>query len=851
MNKLRYKATTLLGLLTVLVAFFITPITTLAATVNYDRVTNHISIWYVNGVHWTDYGILAITADNQPAFCIEHGVGLNGGTGFTPSELSIAEKERLSLISYYGYQVNPTIENYGITQAIIWQELGDTLVSTTLPDFDKRKDEIVTQVNNHSIKPTFNNQTVTLNVGDSITLNDTNGVLSKYVNQLSNTANLIVEKNGNQLKLTATKDSKESGTVQFSLLHADDIGQSFVYTKPSEQKVATFKVSADSTFNVNVNVNLNGNVQVQKLDSDTNAPIADTLLKFEYNGVEKELKTDTNGLATVSDLKAGTKVKISEIQASDGYVNSNLTQEITVEPNQTVQVILNNKPQRGQLSLAKTGKKVVGIEKSLSEYGDLYQFKFDYLALGGVTYDIQVAEDIYLGSILHATKGDIVATVVTDDVGNIVDMPLLYLGKYEAIEKSAPAGFIVDNTPIPFEFTYQGQTVELVSESLSATNEFQTLTLNLYKDEEIVTGWKDNEPLVVTIKSKDKVFGLFSSEEQTFTDTKIPQDSLLAIETVADGILTIDNLQYPEGNYYFMELDSGVNHKLDLTKYEFDFTAEDNNAIKEINIYDEIETETPILNKLHFNEFHIKKLNETATLKELQGYSFDFSALGTGAIFTLEDKESKILQEVTIDADGIGNFSNIPVGTFFLKEKSTSSNAHVLLDSLFRIESTKEGIQIFDTKDILLGETQNNDSILLNLNNSLITGNVELTKKDVSTGKLLPNTKVKILDNEKKTIIEGITDENGIFTFENLPKGIYFFQEYEAPQGYELDETPMQFEIKEDGKVVKCEMTNEKIKEDKLPHTGETNNFVLYAIGALLCVSAVAMLGIKRYKKMK
>lgn len=56
MNKQRNKAITLLSLLTVLIAFFISPITTFAATVNYEKVANYISTWHVKslgGLHWT------------------------------------------------------------------------------------------------------------------------------------------------------------------------------------------------------------------------------------------------------------------------------------------------------------------------------------------------------------------------------------------------------------------------------------------------------------------------------------------------------------------------------------------------------------------------------------------------------------------------------------------------------------------------------------------------------------------------------------------------------------------------------------------------------------------------------
>ncbi|MDZ5757780.1 hypothetical protein RAK27_03830 [Carnobacterium maltaromaticum] len=74
---------------------------------------------------------------------------LNSGSGFEPSELNSAEKERLSLISYYGYQISPTVENYGIIQNIIWEEFGDTLLSIQLPNYANRKNGILTKVANH------------------------------------------------------------------------------------------------------------------------------------------------------------------------------------------------------------------------------------------------------------------------------------------------------------------------------------------------------------------------------------------------------------------------------------------------------------------------------------------------------------------------------------------------------------------------------------------------------------------------------------------------------------------------------------------------------------------------------
>ncbi|MCB5950446.1 hypothetical protein LI951_00030 [Enterococcus sp. BWT-B8] len=67
-----------------------------------------------------------------------------------------------------------------------------------------------------------------MNVDASITLTDTNNVLSKYGNLLDNSANLQIEKNGNTLKLTATASSKESGELQYSMVPKDQVGQSFI-----------------------------------------------------------------------------------------------------------------------------------------------------------------------------------------------------------------------------------------------------------------------------------------------------------------------------------------------------------------------------------------------------------------------------------------------------------------------------------------------------------------------------------------------------------------------------------------------------------------------------------------------
>ncbi|HBI7177698.1 TPA: LPXTG cell wall anchor domain-containing protein [Listeria monocytogenes] len=871
----KHKLASYLALIVIMASFFATPISALAATVHYEKIADYVSTWYLTnpaGLHWTDDGVHMIKAEGEPAFCIEHGTILNGGSGFDPSELTIAEKDCLSLIAYYGYKTNPTSENYGITQNLIWESFGDQLLSTTLPNYQNRKNEILAKVNAHNTKPSFNNQTITLNVGDTITLDDTNGVLSKYGNLASNSANLQINKSGNKLKLTATASSEETGNLQYNIANANDVGTSFVYNKPNEQKVATFKLSNAGSFQLNVKVNLNGNIKLKKVDEDTGQPVPNTKMKFEYNGQSKEIVTDTNGLAQINDLKAGTKIKITEITANNGFVNKGELKEITIEPNKTIEVIFGNKAQQGLLHLKKTGQTAITAKVDDSNYGPLHKITFDYLPLADVTFIIKAREDIKVGDYLHAKKGNTVATVKTDKNGQLINMPKLYLGKYEAIETTAPAGFLIDQSPLPFEFTYGGQDIELVSQSLEVKNDFQQLTVVVHKNEEQIRKWKDNQPIIENAEANEKVFGLFTNQEFLLSDnTTLPVNALLDFGTVAKGTLAFPSQHLMEGKYYVQELEAGEIHDLDQTHHEFEFTAADHEAEKVIDIYapkENPDDETrPLLNKLYFNQFSLKKVNEEATLKEKNSYDFAFTGNGKDAVFTLETEDKEVIQTVSVARNSLATFTNIPVGTFYLKEKQPASEQFILSSETYQIISTLKGVQAYDSKGDLLGEILNDEAqeestkeqtsneatateeaqtdqeplVLLEIKNHLIKGIAELTKTDVSSGKELPDTGIRILDKDKKIIIEGRTDSQGHFSFENLPRGIYYFQEFEAPSGYQIDETPIKFEIQENGEVVKCTMTNEMIPSKKetsvtvsLPQTGEVVSITGIILGSIL-----------------
>ena len=115
--------------------------------------------------------------------------------------------------------------------------------------------------------------------------------------------------------------------------------------------------------------------------------------------------------------------------------------------------------------------------------------------------------------------------------------------------------------------------------------------------------------------------------------------------------------------------------------------------------------------------------------------------------------------------------------------------------------------------------------------NTKISGKLEITKTDVADGTLLPNAGFRVYDENKNVIVEGYTNEQGVATFE-LGYGKYYYQEFDAPEGYLIDETLFPFEIKADGEIVKAEMTNKKIEvsideNDKIDEEDAPNNDIV------------------------
>jgi len=562
----------------------------------------------------------------------------------------------------------------------------------------------------------------------------------------------------------------------------------------------------------------------------------------DKTGTTDKFATDNSGELITAEALGYGKYQLEEVQAPEGYVLAKEPAKFTIDGSHKDGIVVikfADLSQKGVATLTKNGATPVAVEKVETEYGNQYKFKYDYTALAGAKFEFKAAEDITTADgTVRAHKGDVVATGTTDAQGQ-TQTPELYLGKYTATEVSAPKGFIMNPDPIAFELKYAGQEVTVTSTSLEAKNDFQQLDITLNKQEESISGWKDNLPIIKNIAANGQVFGLFTQGETTIGGTVIPSESLVATATVKDGKAEFGAIQLPEGDYYVKELDAGEKHDLNTTTYGFHFHTTDNEKVKHIDLNDG----KVINNKLHENELSFKKINEAATLISGKGYSYAMTGNAAGAIFELFDADKKVIQTITVGKDSIGFIKHLPVGTFYLRESKPSATNLVLSKETLKLVSTKDGVTVFDSKDKQIGETKadaKEPTIAFELTNNLIKGTGELTKTDVSTGKRLPNTGIRILDENGKTVVSGRTDKNGVFSFGNLPAGKYSFQEYDAPKGYEISEALVPFEITKDGELVKAVMTDKQTPKPGLPQTGNATSGWLFVIGVVLLLGILA-----------
>lgn len=456
---------------------------------------------------------------------------------------------------------------------------------------------------------------------------------------------------------------------------------------------------------------------------------------------------------------------------------------------------------------------------------------FEESYLEGAEFEITAAEDIITpDGVVHYKKGEVVDTITTAKNGKAVSKQL-YLGNYLIRETKSPYGFIKNSESYPVSLSYAGETVEVTNTDLTVHNQREKAEVSLKK----ILERYEKLNIGTEVELTKVAFAIYANEDITAEDGKfIPKDGLIEIVYCDEEGNVKFETELPFGKYYVQEYSTDDHYVLDDTKYEFEFAYSEDLDVEEVHINEGKEIE----NKLKRGTVTTTKVDEEYPENKLSGAVFEIYADVDGDGEFNADVDI-LIDTMTESETDKGNYSlgDLPTGGYFMYEKTAPEG--------FDKDDNYHYFKINEDGDVANVENKAGVGFI----NKPIYGELEITKRDVATGKLLPNAGFRIKDENGNIVAEGYTDENGIAKFK-LRYGKYTYEEFDAPDGYILDSKPYSFEIKEDGQIVKAEMTNEKQPTPDTPQTGDDSNMgVLIGIGAVAVGGLIAFLIVKFKKR--
>lgn len=283
-----------------------------------------------------------------------------------------------------------------------------------------------------------------------------------------------------------------------------------------------------------------------------------------------------------------------------------------------------------------------------------------------------------------------------------------------------------------------------------------------------------------------------SNGKYTFSST-VAQANATDMTLDADGNIHVSGL--PQGSYYWKETTTANGYAL---KTKTDVTVEADKTSKTV-----VDNQRTSVDK---GELVIYKTDESGKTY-LSGAKFEITAaediVVSGGI-TIR-KKGDIIDTVTTDENG--------------KAVITKDIYQGYSYTVTEIEAPKGYSLNSEPQTVKLATDTADFGSEVSVKNSPWTAPFIITKKNLG-GELLPNCEFEILDENKRQITTGITDENGVATF-SLGYGKYFYHEIAAPEEYIIDDTLYPFEITEEGVSVYAKMTN-YLKEGSIKVTKST-----------------------------
>lgn len=764
--------------------------------------------------------------DGKTVYCIEPGVNITtsdyeGAIGWINSPYSDEVNRKIQLYGYYGYNYpgHGNLRYRAAAQSLIWEATGGQIIefwtekygNGNFINLNAERNEILKLASTHYEVPTFDSDTKDAVIGETTTFTDTKGILSNFDVVKSSDASVSI--NGNTLSVTP--NVVENITVVLKKkTYTQDPTIIFVGKDATSQKMGMFGVDDPVLVRVKLNV-VGGSLKINKKDLDTklSKPQGDAtfknavyeLLDENYNFITDLIIDDSFSVKTDKILSPNKIYILREKTASEGYLLDKTEYRFKID--------------RDNLDIEMDVYEDV-IEKTVNIY--------KVFADGSTTIlkgEPNVSFEIYLKS-----TGEYYKTIKTDEKG-FVSVKLSY-GKWIFKQVSSTSGF---EKVKDFEIVINNDSDEDITKIIS--NAEIRAKLKLIKVD------SESRKILVRDGIKFRIKNLDTGEYVCQNVTYPGQEKICVFET-KDGMF-ITPYVLGHGNYQIEELEEQSIPGYVWNSVPLKFSIDENSKFiqdDEFGLMLEVQFE----NKEVKGEVEIKKVGEKLIIEngtfryeeiELDGVHYDLIA--DGDIYsgdgTLIYKDKQLIKSF-VTKDGYFKLTNLYLGKYCLIETKTVGN-HVLNSKPYCFE-IKYKDQYTDTI-----------KLIINQKNYLAKGDFELSKVDLSTGEPVEGALIEIYTEDDILIYSGRTDKLGKLYVKGLESGKkYKFVEKEAPEGYILNDEIHEFEILNNGDIVKDTLSNEKIVID-VPNTFANDYKILIPVS--LCGLGIVLVLLSRDKRKK
>lgn len=567
-----------------------------------------------NNPNFTLNYMVRFEINGQVAFCIEPGVAAGEGQVYTATALESylkdkGKRERASLISHLGYVTNKdkSDEQYIAAQFMIWETLDTKIpIKNIRIDYDRRKAEIQRLINNFGEKATFNNQTHTVKIGETLKVENKNDFL-KYVKDIQKPKGVNVSIHGNEVWITVTKEAPDKAKIHLNKIKIQ--GAPIAYRRPGAQTIGVLHPTEPNASVINLQILKQGNIRVFKEDAETGvkaqgAASLENAVYGLYQADGKKIKEITlknvNGKvqAEIKDLDPG-KYILKEIKAPKGYALSDETIEIVVEPGKTVNATAKDQVIKGTIDLVKVANKDL-VDSTNPD---------NKPKLAGIEI-----------SLTSKTTGQVVKTVVTDKDGYAsFGKNTVVFDTYILSETKGKEGYKLFE---PFEVTIseQGQTFHYVLED------------KVIEQRLIVVKVDQETGKVIPLANTE--FKIFDTLANRYVTMEIPNDTETTdiFKTNEKGFfLTNGTLTYGKDRYRLEEIKAPVNYVLNQNPLVFSIT-----------------NDTEPIKVIHFANRQARK---NVKLFKYEEWNKQKTPLA-GVTFTLYNGKGQAIGEYTTDQNG-------------------------------------------------------------------------------------------------------------------------------------------------------------------------------------------------------